>query len=274
LENNTPLVSVYMPTRNRISYLERAIESVLDQTYQSVELIIVDDASDDSTHDLLKSYADRDEITMFRNPEPKGAAASRNLAVKYATGEFITGIDDDDYWRPNRIEEMMKAWQDGQFGGICSNDRMDFGEKEIVWKKKSLITLHDLLYYNMVGNQVFTKKSYFLELGGYDEELPSAQDYDLWIRLAHDYGPIKNVPKTTQVVNMRDDEERITTSGNQINGYIQCFEKHQSKMSISQKRYQKYRIKLASGDESGWLEMFRSVPSRLLVKEITRKLFL
>jgi len=263
-----------MPTRNRIAYLERAIKSVLDQTYQSVELIIVDDASDDSTPDLLTSYADHDDVITLRNREPKGAAASRNLAIKHATGEFVTGIDDDDYWRPNRVEELMSAWSDEQFGGICSNDRMDFGEKEIVWKKKPLITLQDLLYYNMVGNQVFTKKSYLLELGGYDESLPSAQDYDLWIRLAHDYGPIKNVLKTTQVVNMRDDEDRITTSGNQIDGYIQCFEKHQTKMNPSQKKYQKYRIRLASGEDSGWLEMFQSVPGKLLVKEITRKLFL
>jgi len=269
-----PLVSVYMPTRNRIAYLERAIESVLDQTYQSIELIIVDDASDDPTPNLLTSYAEHDGVITLRNSEPKGAAASRNLAIKHAAGEFITGIDDDDYWRPNRIEEMVGAWRDGPFGGICSNDRMDFGEKEIVWKKKPLITLEDLLYYNMVGNQVFTRKDYLLELGGYDENLPSAQDYDLWIRLAHDYGPIKNVLKTTQVVNMRNDEDRITTSGSQIDGYIQCFEKHEGKMNASQKKYQKYRIGVASGEDGGWMEMFRAVPGKLLVKEITRKLFL
>jgi glycosyltransferase involved in cell wall biosynthesis len=263
-----------MPTRNRTVSLERAIESVLDQSYEFLELIIVDDASDDTTPDLLTSCTGRDNIIAIRNTEPKGAAASRNLAVQHAAGEFVTGIDDDDYWRPNRIEELINEWSEGQYAGICSNDRMDFGEKEIVWKKKSLITLNDLLYYNMVGNQVLTRKSYFLELGGYDERLPSAQDYDLWIRLAHDYGPIKNVPKTTQVVNMREDEDRITTSDKQIEGYFQCFEKHQAKMNASQKRYQKYRMKLASGEDSGWLEMFRSVPSNLLVKEITRKLFL
>lgn len=268
------MVSVYMPTHNRAGYAERAVQSVLDQTYASVELIIVDDASNDSTRDLLTSYASCDNVTTIRNSEAKGAAASRNLAVKHASGEFVTGIDDDDYWRPNRIVELMNAWKDGQFGGICSNDRMDFGDKEIVWKKKPLITLNDLLYYNMVGNQLLTKKSYFQDLGGYDEKLPSAQDYDLWIRLSHDYGPIKNVPKTTQVVNMRDDEERITTSDHQVDGYIQCFKKHQAKMNTSQQNYQEYRIRLASGENSGWVEMFRSVPGKLLVKEITRKLFL
>ena len=274
MENKLPLVSAYMPTRNRAASLERAIESVLEQSYQPVELIVVDDASDDSTSDLLKTYSGLDDVMIIHNSEPLGASASRNLAVSKASGEFVTGIDDDDFWRPNRIKVMVSSWQDEAYGGICTNDRMDFGDKEIVWKKKHLITLNDLLYYNMAGNQVLMKKSHFLELGGYDEKLSSAQDYDLWIRLAHDFGPIKNIPKTTQVVNMRDDEERITTSDNQSEGYIQCFEKHQSKMNPSQKKYQKYRIGLASGENSGWIEMFRSVPGQLLVKEITRKLFL
>lgn len=268
------MVSVYMPTRNRAEYLERAIESVLDQTYSPLELIIVDDASDDETATLLSTFNELDNIIILKNSEPLGAPASRNLAVKNATGEFVTGIDDDDYWRPNRIEEMIKCWQDGLYGGICSNDRMDFGDKEIVWKKKPLINLQDLLYYNMVGNQVLTKRRFFLKLGGYDEQLPSAQDYDLWIRLAHEFGPIRNVQKTTQVVNMRDDDSRITTSERQIEGYNQCFEKHQAKMNASQKKYQQYRIGLASGEAIGWIEMFRSVPGKLLVKEITRKLFL
>lgn len=269
-----PLVSVYMPTRNREGCLERAIDSVLEQSYNPLELIVVDDASDDSTPEKLRNYTDHKNLILLRNSEPKGASASRNLALKNASGEFITGIDDDDYWRSNRIEVMIKAWQNGDFGGICTDDRMDFGEKEVVWKKKALITLQDLLYYNMVGNQVLTKKNYVLDLGGFDETLPSAQDYDLWIRLAHDYGPIKNVSKTTQVVNMKDDEERITTSNGQVEGYIQCFEKHQTKMNESQKKYQKYRIGLASGEKTGWINMLRSVPGKLIVKEITRKLFL
>jgi glycosyltransferase involved in cell wall biosynthesis len=263
-----------MPTRNRAEFLERAIQSVIDQTYKSIELIIVDDASDDSTPEILKSYAQKDGITIVRNHEPKGASSSRNIALRTASGEFATGIDDDDYWRPNRVEEFLNAWQNDQYGGICANDRMDFGDKEIVWKKKPFITLQDLLYYNMIGNQIFTKRDYLLNLGGYDESLPSAQDYDLWIRLVHDYGPIKNVLKTTQVVNMRDEEERITTSGNQIDGYVQCFEKHRKKMNTSQEKYQKYRINLAAGKDSSWLDMLRSVPGKLLIKEITRKLFL
>lgn len=238
-----------------------------------MELVVVDDASEDDTPDLLANLSKEYPITVIRNDQPKGAAVSRNVAIKHARGGFVAGLDDDDFWRPKRIELLMESFEEG-FSAVTSNDRMAFGEKEIVWKKKPIITLNDLLYYNQAGNQVLTKKEYLTGVGGYDEKLPSAQDYDLWIRLAHDYGPIKTVPHTLQVVNMEDDRDRISTSGDETTGYQACFEKHQHRMNPAQKKYQTYRIKLAEGEKTGWIEMFKSVPGELMIKEITRKLFL
>lgn len=270
---NQPLISVIIPTHNRAELLKRAVDSVLEQTWHNLELIIVDDASDDTTQEVLSEFEREYPVKNIRNHLSKGAAASRNVAIENASGEFIAGLDDDDYWRPKRLELLMEEFSEG-YAGVTSNDRMDFGGKEVVWKKKPVITLDDLLYYNQVGNQILTKKEYLLEVGGYDENLPSAQDYDLWIRLAHDFGPIKTAPHTLQVVNMSDDRESITTSDSQIDGYLACFNKHERKMSAAQKKYQHYRIKLAQGEKMGWIDLFRSVPSQLLVKEITRKLFL
>jgi len=76
------------------------------------------------------------------------------------------------------------------------------------------------------------------------------------------------------VINMEEDRDRISTSDDQLRGYYDCFEKHKSKMSSKQKRYQKYRIKMVEGEKIGWIEMFRAVPRQLWLKEITRKLFL
>lgn len=273
MSNQQPLVTAYIPTKNRAESVKKAVQSVLEQTWKNMEIIVVDDASDDETPDILEELAQSSNIKVIRNETPKGAAASRNIAIEQANGEFVAGLDDDDIWRPKRIEYLYEGFTDG-ISGTCSNDRMIFGEREAVWKKKETITLQDLLYYNQVGNQVLTKKEYILEVGGYDETLPSAQDYDLWIRLAHDFGPIKCVPHTLQVVNMSDDRESITTSDSQIDGYRACFEKHRHKMNKEQETYQLYRIKMAAGKKISWFEMFRSVPSQLLVKEITRKLFL
>jgi glycosyltransferase involved in cell wall biosynthesis len=272
--NPEPLVTAIIPTHNRADLLERAIDSVLEQTWENLEIVVVDDASDDETPELLKRLSEEYPlIKVFRNEKPRQAAASRNLAIKHAAGEYITGLDDDDIWRPRRVELLMKEFEEG-FSAVCSNDRMVMEGKEIVWKKPSMITLDDLLYYNQVGNQVLTKKEYLLDVGGYDEKLPSAQDYDLWIRLVQKFGPIRTAPHTLQVVNMDDQRERISTSDNKMEGYHQCYEKHKKWMSKSHQKYQQYRLKLAAGEHAGWFELFRSVPAKLYVKEITRKLFL
>lgn len=267
-----PLVTAYIPTRNRVDSLEHAIQSVIEQTWSPIEIIVVDDASEDGTQALLEKYSTSHSIKIIRNKHSIGAPACRNLAIQQASGEFVAGLDDDDIWRPKRVEKLLDTFDD-EYAGSCSHDRLDFGDRELVWKKKPLITLQDLLFYNQVGNQILTKRDYIIEVGGYDESLTAAQDYDLWIRLAHDYGPFKVAPHTLQVVNMKTERESITTTETKLEGYIACFEKHADKMSAVQKKYQHYRLKIAAGKNVSWAEMFRSVPASLWIKEITRKLF-
>lgn len=234
---------------------------------------MVDDASDDDTPQVLKNLQKEHPIKIVRNNTAAGAAACRNIAINLAEGEYIAGLDDDDYWRPKRVELLMEELEEG-YSAACSYDRMVMDGKEFVWKKPAVITLDDLLYYNQVGNQVLTKKEYLLEVGGYDEELPSAQDYDLWIRLAKEFGPVRTAPHVLQVINMDDDRERITSSDSQVDGYRRCFEKHAAQMSPAHKKYQEYRLRMVEGEPVSWFRLFRSVPAKLWIKEITRKLFL
>lgn len=275
MNNPIPAISVYMPTRNRAGQLEQALHSVFSQTLPPGEVIVIDDASEDSTQEVLLSMQARyPALTVFRNDSPQGASASRNLAIEQASGEFVTGIDDDDVWRPKRLEKLFALFGRENCAGVCSFDLMDYGKRQRVWKKRSVITLDDLLYYNMAGNQILTRREYILQTGGYDETLPSAQDYDLWIRLSEKFGPIKTVPEALQIVNMKKGADRITTSAKKTEGYRLCFEKHLPLMNASQISYQKYRLKLASGESPGWLEMVSATPGHLLLKEIIRKLFL
>lgn len=270
---SAPLVTAIIPTRNRASLLQNAVESVFNQTYGNLEIVVVDDASDDETVTLLKNQAGNNPVSVIRNDHPLGAAACRNIAIRNAKGEFIAGLDDDDTWEPRRIELLMKHFKSG-YSAVSSYDRMNYASKSYVWKKKPVITLDDLLYYNMTGNQVLTKKEYIMAVDGYDESLPSAQDYDLWIRLAQKFGPVHVVREVLQQVNLGNNRDRITTSFRKIEGYKACFEKHRSHMNEKQIQYQLYRIKLAEKGQIGWTELFRAVPFKLLRKEITRKLFL
>ncbi|CAN5471964.1 glycosyltransferase [soil metagenome] len=272
--DSKPLVTAIIPTHNRSVLLERAMDSVLEQTWENMEIVVVDDASDDETPQLLENLSKKySHVKVIRNQTPKKAAASRNIAIENARGEFIAGLDDDDIWRPTRVERLMELFEEG-YSAVCSYDRMVMEGKEVVWKKPSMITLDDLLYYNQVGNQVLTKKEYLDQVGGYDEDLPSAQDYDLWIRLVQKFGPIRTAPHTLQVVNMDGEWNRISTSDDKMEGYIMCFEKHKKWMSKSHQKYQRYRLKMAADEKVSWVELFMSVPSKLYIKEITRKLFL
>lgn len=271
---DSPLVSVIIPTHSRRNLLERALDSVFSQTWSVLEVVVVDDASTDETPGYLETLqAEKENLTVVRNETSQGAAKSRNIAIRHSTGEFITGLDDDDYWLPERVEELVRAF-DEEYSAVCSYDRMVTNNEERVWKKPAVISLDDLLYYNRVGNQVLTKKEYLDSVGGYDESLPSAQDYDLWIRLTKKFGPIKTVQRPLQVVNMEEDRERISTADKKIEGYRRCFLKHQQWMTPEHETYQKYRLKLSAGENAGWIEMFRATPPKLYVKEITRKLFL
>lgn len=267
-------VSVVMPTRNRRRLLERAVSSVLEQTWGPPEIIIVDDASEDDTPVYLKNLTEHfSNVQIIRNKTSQGAAVSRNVAIQQARCQFITFLDDDDYWKPDRLERLIQAF-DEEAAGVCSYDEMKTESSSRVWKKSSVIRLDDLLFYNMVGNQVLTRTEYIRQLGGFDEQLPSAQDYDLWIRLAEQFGPIVCVPEPLLVVNAEENRNRISTAGNKMKGYRMCFRKHEHLMTDAQTRYQKYRLKLAGKEPVSWLEMLRSVPPNLYVKEIMRKLFL
>ena len=108
-----PIVSVYLPTRNRARLLEQAIRSVLNQRFEKFELIVVNDASSDETQTVCELFSKSDaRIRILRNNSPLGAAASRNLAIAVARGRYITGLDDDDLMSDRRLESMLLAFDE------------------------------------------------------------------------------------------------------------------------------------------------------------------
>ena len=105
------LVTIYLPTKNRVNLLRRAVDSVLSQTYANIELIVIDDGSSDETSALLSSIRAGDaRLKIITNSVSVGSNASRNSAIQAATGDFITGLDDDDAFEPYRIEKFVEAW--------------------------------------------------------------------------------------------------------------------------------------------------------------------
>jgi glycosyltransferase involved in cell wall biosynthesis len=184
-------VSVIIPTYRRPELLPRAIASVLCQTFEDFELLIVDDASNDNTDQAVKSIPDK-RIRYCRNEINKGGAASRNRGIREAQSSYIAFLDDDDEWLPEKLELQVALLDQSppEVGGIYAGY-----EKIMSTTGESLgITLPtkrgDLSYELLLSNPLagtsalLLRKECFEKVGLFDEELPSYQDYDLWIRIS------------------------------------------------------------------------------------------
>lgn len=240
-----PLVSVVISTHNRSHLLRRAIESVIYQSYSNLEIIVSDDASSDDTALVVKSYIERfprRKIIYRVNSENSGACVTRNAGIALVSGDFVTGLDDDDSFAPHRIEEMVRNF-DCSYSFLCTNINVIDTHRNysLFYGKNKVINLTSVLWKNSIGNQVFVETKKIREVGGFDEGLTSAQDIDLWIRLIQRFGPAFRLKSTTYNLHLDHDEPRITTSSRKLEGLNSFIFKHQQLMGKSQLKFHKLR---------------------------------
>ncbi len=244
-----PLVSVYIPTRNRSALLRRAVDSVLAQTYPQIEVLICDEASTDDTAEVVADYARRypGKFTYLRNDTPQGACRARNRCIDEAVGTYITGLDDDDVFHPQRIQCLVDIYSRHSPSFACSRFRYfqtdaqmaslyERRYNEVELARVDTLTLPAMLYANLAGNQVLTELSRMRALGGFDESMPSWQDYDMWIRLADRYG---SAVRTRPLLSFVDDDRsraRIRNSSKRAEGSERFIAKHSGLMNPDQQR--------------------------------------
>lgn len=227
-----PLISVYMPTFNRSQMVQRAVASVLSQDYPHFELLIVDDCSSDDTWEVLnRLYGQDSRIRLFRQEKGQGACAARNLAIKAAAGDFVTGLDDDDEFLPHRLSSMMASYDD-QYSCVCTSYFWDYGSvRKQLYPEQKVVRLPELLDVHCLSNQALVRKSRMLAQGGFDEQLAAFQDYDMWLRMVAAYGPALRLSDATYVVHVGHELGRITTSPKRLNAQAQFVEKHRGLMN-------------------------------------------
>lgn len=210
---SSPLVSVYIPTYNRCELLARALTSVRDQDYCNIEVIVVDDCSTDGTIEYMNSVCAEDSrVMLIKKPFNSGACASRNLAIEIARGEFLTGLDDDDYFLPGRISSFVSTWRDDYLATFTDVVILEQGGVSRIVHRQEVVTADDLLITNRVGNQIFCKTSLLRSIGGFSVEFPAWQDLECWYRvLLRSKSPMIKVSRANYVVDQGHEHERITT---------------------------------------------------------------
>lgn len=189
-----PLVSAIVTTFNRRELVREAIDSVLSQTYDRLEVIVVDDGSTDGTPELIRDvYGDR--VELLRLDGPSGVSKARNSGVEASEGAFVAWLDDDDLWLPETIEAQMDVMltagrETAIVGGACAYIDLD-GEEvlEPTFPPDRAGYENFCISIQLPGstsNQI-VRRSAFDRVGGFDESLIRAEDKDLWIRLLRHY---------------------------------------------------------------------------------------
>jgi glycosyltransferase involved in cell wall biosynthesis len=260
-----PKVTVYIPTHNRKKLLLRAVNSVLNQTYKNIEIIVSDDGSSDGTQAALHHLILDKKIRYVRTEIPKGACHTRNLAIKHAEGTYITGLDDDDYFTLDRIknfvDNLSPDYQVYSSSYTIKEQFTSIDQCHFIGE----ITANDILESNKIGNQVFTKTDHLRSVGGFDENLPAWQDYDLWIRLIKKYGACKKLEESTYIVDKSHLHERISTNLIKVDQAYNLFiSKHPE---YSQRRYQEFlRLSKLRYEQITIMDVLSFIPSKHVIE--------
>lgn len=185
------LVSAVITTRNRLNLLQRAVESVKQQTYKNIEMIVVDDGSSDNTKDWCNSQS----LNYIRIEPGKGRGGNyaRNLGIKASKGEYVAFLDDDDYWMPTKIEkqvfqlqqsgnELVHCYRYLEFINVDNSSRIELCPLNSNYKgnlKKRI-----LYQITCLTSAIMVSRKALNEIGGFDENCKYWQEYELTIRLA------------------------------------------------------------------------------------------
>lgn len=191
-----PLISVIIPTYNRVALVCRAIDNVLEQTWKHLELIVVDDGSTDGTQEKLRLYGNRIRIITQAN---RGPSAARNKGIEIATGEIVAFQDSDDLWMPNKLERQVRLMQalgpsvpcclcNINLGVIHGRNHTSFSyadmnpkQEEGLWNNVSEVLATRFVLFNQA---VAIRRVVLEKLGGFDESLNFLEDYDMALRLS------------------------------------------------------------------------------------------
>jgi glycosyltransferase involved in cell wall biosynthesis len=192
LDLTQPLVSVVIATFNMGQYLPKAVDSILQQTWKNLEVIVVDDGSTDNTPDVMQNYSNDSRVNYIRN-QNQGQPKAKNCGIKNTKGDFIAFCDADDFWEQKKLEIQMPLFSNPEVGVVYSEvsfideNNVPFSKSQHEVRHSGKIT-DQMLIENFVpfGTSVIRRKC--IEQNGiFDEEFRMGIDWDLWLRYSLDW---------------------------------------------------------------------------------------
>jgi len=232
-------ISVIIPTYNRADKLKRAVDSVLNQTYQNFEIIIIDDNSQDNTRSVVKNFKD-DRIRYFRNKKNLGGAGARNVGIRKAKYKYLAFLDDDDEWLYEKLEKQINILSktNPSFCGVYTGlIKVRNGNiiSEKIGEKEGCLFKH-LLWKNIVGSTsvIMLKKRCVKDVGGFKKGLPASQERELYLRLSQKY-KFRCISEPLVKYYIHPDEQitgdykkKLISTKYIYNKYLENIKKHQS----------------------------------------------
>jgi len=179
-------VSVVIPAHNYGRFLSRAINSILEQTLPVLEIIVVDDGSDDETREVAQGFGER---IRYVYQEARGPSAARNAGIRMARGDWIGFLDADDWWLPEKNAKVQELLRQHPEAVMIYHPHILVSSKGTIGMRRAAepdALWPELLYENWIsgGSSALMRRSVVLELGGFDESIRGVEDWDLWARVA------------------------------------------------------------------------------------------
>lgn len=233
-----PRVSVLMSVYNGTPYLRNSVQSILDQTFQDFEFVIINDGSTDGTQKILETFADSRIQTVMQSNT--GLTKALNRGLKLCRGEFIARMDADDISMPERLERQLVFLNKNPGVGMVGTAYHEIDDKgEVLLKKPCLLEDNQLRKILIKHNpfchtSVMIRRSILKKIGPYDESFSYAQDYELWFRIARHY-KLANLPQFLIKKRIRDDNISFTFESKQLKYAIMARRKE-----IQSKQYSFY----------------------------------
>ncbi len=248
-----PSLSVILATKDRPGMLRKSIESVLDQTYTDFELLIVDGSKDNRSHDVVDDFMRSDARVVYMRDNSEGPSAARNIALNRARGDYVNFHDDDTLMYPEKLSMLLSGFdgEDDSTGVVYSShlEISDNGRRRIVPGRLNKDRapyaryLHNKLRKGCVvdSSSALIKRKCLERVGGFDEDIKAAEDWDLYLRIACDY-KFKFVDRPLYTSYLREDNLRFDMKKNKAAEKIVREKTADYLKSVGSVEYLKYRL--------------------------------